>query len=169
MTKTKIAFLVIIAILVYVFFQAKNEIYIYVNDSPVLVPSDSDIPQGILVAVALAETIPEGSQRVAGVSPSDPLPSKIVTVTAYNTVPGQTDDTPCIAASGKNICGRSDVVACPKKYKFGTKFKIEGKIYVCEDRTAAKYGERIDISFGKDVAGAKEWGKQVLEVEILNT
>jgi hypothetical protein len=34
-------------------------------------------------------------------------------VTGYNTVVGQTDETPCIGALGTNICGRRNVVACP--------------------------------------------------------
>jgi len=33
-------------------------------------------------------------------------------VTGYNTVPAQADKTPCIAASGANICGRTDVIVC---------------------------------------------------------
>lgn len=73
-------------------------------------------------------------------------------VTGYNTVPEQTDSTPCIAASGANICGRTDVVACPRKMPFGTKVEIDGKVYTCEDRLAEKYDNRIDISCDKDTA-----------------
>jgi len=72
-------------------------------------------------------------------------------VTGYNTVPGQTDSTPCIAASGDNICGRDDVVACPRRIALGTKVEIEGKVYVCLDRLAKKYDYRIDISCDKDM------------------
>jgi hypothetical protein len=71
-------------------------------------------------------------------------------VTGYNTVPGQTDDTPCIAASGANICGRTDAVACPRKISLGTFLAIRGAIYVCEDRLAKKYDSRFDISCDKD-------------------
>lgn len=71
-------------------------------------------------------------------------------VTGYNTVPGQTDDTPCIAASGANICGRSDAVACPRRISLGTFLAIRGVIYVCEDRLAKKYDSRFDISCDKD-------------------
>lgn len=80
-------------------------------------------------------------------------------VTGYNTVPAQTDNTPCIAASGANICGRTDVIACPRSIKFGTIIEINGKTYVCEDRLARKYDSRFDISCDKnmrcpyDVAG----------------
>ena len=71
-------------------------------------------------------------------------------VTGYNTVPGQTDDTPCIAASGANICGRSDAVACPRRISLGTYLEIRGTIYVCEDRLAKKFDSRFDISCDKD-------------------
>lgn len=71
-------------------------------------------------------------------------------VTGYNTVPGQTDDTPCIAASGANICGRTDAVACPRQISLGTFLVIRGTFYVCEDRLAKKYDSRFDISCDKD-------------------
>lgn len=71
-------------------------------------------------------------------------------VTGYNTIPGQTDSTPCIAASGANICGRHDVVACPRRISLGTIVEIRGTTYVCEDRLAKKYDTRFDISCDKD-------------------
>lgn len=92
-----------------------------------------------------------------------------MTVTAYNTFEIQTDSSPCIAASGQNICGRTDVVACPRSIPLGTKVEIEGKVYVCEDRLAMKYDNRIDISFDKDLQGAIKFGKQRLTVKIYET
>ena len=71
-------------------------------------------------------------------------------VTGYNTVPGQTDSNPCTAASGANICGRRDAVACPQHLELGTVVEIRGTIYVCEDRLAKKYNTRFDISCDKD-------------------
>lgn len=73
-------------------------------------------------------------------------------VTGYNTVPEQTDDTPCIAATGDDICGRTDVVACPTAYPLGTQVVIDGERYTCLDRTAAKFDGRFDISCDKDTA-----------------
>jgi hypothetical protein len=71
-------------------------------------------------------------------------------VTGYNTVPGQTDSNPCTAASGANICGRRDAVACPRHLELGTVVEIRGTTYVCEDRLAKKYNTRFDISCDKD-------------------
>jgi hypothetical protein len=73
-------------------------------------------------------------------------------VTGYNTIPGQTDSTPCIAASGADICGRRDAVACPRHIGLGTVVQIRGDAYVCEDRLAKKFDDRFDISCDKDTA-----------------
>ena len=88
-------------------------------------------------------------------------------VSAYNTTKAQTNNSPCISASGDNICGRTDVVACPRNYKLGTRFKIRDNIYTCLDRTSIKYNNRFDISFDKDVEGAINFGKQYLKIEII--
>jgi hypothetical protein len=87
-----------------------------------------------------------------------------VHVTGYNLVEGQTDATPCIGASGKDLCGDGGnfTVACPRKYPLGTVFEIDGFYYTCEDRLAKKYDDRIDINCKLDrectkaVTGFKE-------------
>jgi len=89
------------------------------------------------------------------------------TVTAFNTVAAQTDSNPCEAASGDNICGRRDVVACPRRVPLGTWVKIKGKRYECLDRTAKKHDGRFDISFDKDIQAAKKWGIPRVKVTIL--
>lgn len=98
----------------------------------------------------------------------EPITTRTATVTAYNTVPAQTDSSPCISASGHNICGRDDVTACPRSIAFGTIIEINRKRYYCYDRLSSKYDNRFDISFDKDVQSAKEWGIKTLEVKIYN-
>ena len=71
-------------------------------------------------------------------------------VTGYNTVRGQTDDTPCVAASGANICGRRDTAACPRLLDLGTIVEINGRKYVCEDRMAERFRGSFDINCDKD-------------------
>ncbi len=73
-------------------------------------------------------------------------------VTGYNTVAAQTDSDPCTAASGANICGRRDAVACPRHIGLGTVVEIKGTTYVCEDRLAKKYNRQFDISCDKDTS-----------------
>lgn len=72
-------------------------------------------------------------------------------ITGFNTVRAQTDASPCIAASGDDICGRNDVVACPRNLPLGSKVEISGKIYTCLDRTHSKFNGRFDISCDKDM------------------
>lgn len=97
---------------------------------------------------------------IAGTEPAYKITQAFVT--GFNTVEAQTDETPCISASGDNICGRNDVVACPRHLPLGTKVEIDGKMYECLDRTAPKYNNRFDISCDKDfdcparVTGEKE-------------
>lgn len=72
-------------------------------------------------------------------------------VTGYNTVPAQTDSTPC-SAPGGSICGRKDVVACPTYLPLHAHVSIAGKVYECMDRTSVANGARFDISCDKDMA-----------------
>ena len=71
-------------------------------------------------------------------------------VTGYNTVPAQTSATPCISASGDNICGRTDTVACPSILPIGSVVEIRGAKYLCDDRLAKKYRGRFDVNCDKD-------------------
>lgn len=77
-------------------------------------------------------------------------------VTGYNTVAEQTDDAPCVAASGANICGRRDTLACPPILPLGAVVEIKGRTYVCEDRMARKYRTRFDINCDKDMRCPQE-------------
>jgi len=92
------------------------------------------------------------SSTVAYANIEGPKPRTIIQakVTGYNTVPEQTDSTSCVASSGDNICGRNDVVACPRSIPLKTKVDIDGKEYICLDRLALKYDNRFDISCDKD-------------------
>jgi len=96
------------------------------------------------------DPIPVPSALRDAPQPRDPHHFLYAYVTGYNTVAAQTDDQPCIAATGDNICGRRNVVACPRSLALGTVVEIHGKAYLCEDRTARKFDGRFDISCDKD-------------------
>ena len=90
----------------------------------------------------------------------------MASISAYNSVPEQTDSTPCLGAGG-HICGRDDVVA-NNCLPIGTIVQIDGKIYEVYDRMNSRYGcEYFDIYMGMDVEGAIEFGRQYKEVIIL--
>jgi hypothetical protein len=105
-----------------------------------------------MIATASSLLIPLA--LTAGLGTATPSPSLHhevrAYVTGYNTIPEQTDSTPCVAASGANICGRRDAVACPRSIDLGTTVEIGGTTYVCEDRLAKKFDDRFDISCDKD-------------------
>ena len=95
-------------------------------------------------------------------------------VTAYNAGdPRQTDDTPCIAANGEDIC---KALAKGKKrcaanfVPLGSHLHVE-KVGVClvTDRTNKRYRNRVDIAMQKDeYHKARRFGRQKLMVKIID-
>lgn len=97
------------------------------------------------------------------------VPHKVVlaTITAYTSSVDETDDTPFITASGART--GEGTLACPPKYKFGTKVLINGKEYTCQDRMNRRYHdqERFDM-WVETKAEAFNWGIKKLEIKINN-
>jgi len=96
-----------------------------------------------------------------------------VTITAYNAVPEQTDNTPCITADGTNVCLESDInVIAANWLPFGARVRIPAAfgdtIFEVHDRMNQRYTNRIDVLMDS-VPQAKQFGLQQLEVEILST
>ena len=105
--------------------------------------------------LGIEETIPEEA----------PLENSVLLaeVTAYSSSLDETQGDPFITASGKRV--RDGIIACPREYPFGTRFLIEGKLYVCMDRLAQKYDHRIDI-WKPNKAEALQFGRRELPVEV---
>lgn len=127
----------------------------------------------------LAFNIPSKSEiYIASVSPTptemrsptrDEIAREIhlATITAYSAI-DSCHYANCITASGKPAYVGG--VACPRKYRLGTKVRIGDEVYVCEDRTAKKYDGRFDIFMGYTASAHKKaiiFGLRKLEVEIL--
>ena len=99
-------------------------------------------------------------------------PSRVISVpvTAYNSLPGQTDSTPCITANGFNLCknNQQNVIAA-NFLKFGTKVRFPdfdpNTIYTVQDRMNARYTYRADI-WMKTYADARDFGIKRLKMEI---
>jgi 3D (Asp-Asp-Asp) domain-containing protein len=99
-------------------------------------------------------------------------PVKVMTipVTAYNSLPGQTDATPCITANGFNLCkNNTQNVIAANFLPFGTKVRFPDydpeTIYTVQDRMNARYYYRADI-WMKTYADARLFGIKNLKVEI---
>ena len=95
-----------------------------------------------------------------------------ITVTAYNSLPWQTDDTPCIAASGMNVCERDteDIIATNFAHlPFGTRVRLPDlygdRVFTVEDRMNKRYYQRADI-WMKEYSDAKSFGKRWTRMEI---
>lgn len=93
------------------------------------------------------------------------------TITAYNSDPAQTDDTPCITANGFNVCehGEEDTIAA-NFLKFGTKVRIPDlygdRIFVVRDRMNKRYSDRVDI-WMKEKTDARQFGVKVAKIEVV--
>lgn len=121
----------------------------------------------LLLGLALANIT---SSPTAVISPEHATPEPIkmtVIATAYTPRPEETDSTPWLTAAGTRT--REGIIAS-NDLAFGTKVRINGKIYKVEDRMHRKYTNvipaRIDIVF-LSLEKARQFGKRTIEIEIL--
>ena len=84
---------------------------------------------------------------------------------AYNAEVSQCDDDPTIMASGKKVYSGAIANNC---LDFGTKIKIGSSIYIVEDRMASRYGCDVFDIFLLNKKDALNFGRQVLQYEIIN-
>jgi 3D (Asp-Asp-Asp) domain-containing protein len=97
--------------------------------------------------------------------------SLVVTATAYNSLPEQTDAEPHLAAWGDPITPGMKVIAVsrdliPVGLDRHTPVKIEGfpGVYLVLDKMNKRWEKRIDIYMGHDLEAARAWGKRQVEI-----
>lgn len=98
----------------------------------------------LLIGVILANSLTGNAQTTLGYKI---VYKDSVTATAYNSMVGQTDNSPWITASGTKC--REGVIAS-NHLPIGTKVIIEGfgnRVFTVEDRMNKRYKKRIDIWF----------------------
>jgi len=87
---------------------------------------------------------------------------KIVKISAYTPSIDECDSTPCISASGVNVCKkRGRWIACPRKYSFGTVVGFDNLNFYCVDRKNIKHDWGKIEEFDKlyyDRQEALNWG-----------
>lgn len=93
-----------------------------------------------------------------------------VIITAYSSTEDQTDDTPFITASGKEV---ADGIVANNLLPFGTKIRIPeiygDKIFVVEDRMNKRKSDyHFDIWFPTYMQ-AKNFGAKTAEIEVLES
>lgn len=89
-----------------------------------------------------------------------------IPVTAYNSLPGQTDDTPYTTAMQTPT--RHGVVAA-NFLPLGTRVKIPelygDEIFIVEDRMNARYNLKMDI-WMEDLSAARQFGLKTVTIEV---
>ena len=101
----------------------------------------------------------------------DPLRVATVIATAYSSTVDQTDSTPCITASGFNVCkhGKEDILAA-NFLPLGAKVRIPElygtRIFTVEDRMNKRYDYRVDL-WKKDRNTAITFGKRLIKIEVV--
>ena len=160
--------------------------------------SDSGPAEGIM-----EDTVPYEDPANPVLAVDETFDEVLATITAYTSSVEETDNTPCLSASGVDLCklikgqeilwidnlvgsiatttgiATDKIIACPKKYDFGTIVGIPKKLdgglsyydeYICLDRMNSRYDgeERFDIYFGgpENRQKAMEWGVQKLKVKV---
>jgi 3D (Asp-Asp-Asp) domain-containing protein len=96
----------------------------------------------------------------------------VVTATAYNAVPAQTDGHPEIAAWGDRLHpGMRAIAVSPDLLALGlernARVRIEGLQgeFLVLDKMPSRWTRRIDIFMGRDVRAARAWGKRMVRIE----
>ncbi|MBU4314954.1 3D domain-containing protein [Patescibacteria group bacterium] len=96
----------------------------------------------------------------------EPAYTITVPATAYNSLAGQTDDTPFITASGTTT--RHGVLAA-NFLPIGTRVKIPeiygDDIFIVEDRMNARYNKRVDI-WMENYDDAIQFGYKNIQIEV---
>ena len=114
------------------------------------------------------ETRPYG--RLPEAENASPRRTYKVPVTAYTSEVGQTDDSPCITASGLDVCERNlENVVAANFLPIGTRVRIPelygNHVFYVEDRMNERYHYKMDI-WMKEKSAAKQFGVKYATVEV---
>lgn len=114
------------------------------------------------------ETRPYG--RLPQSADAPPRRTYTIPLTAYTSEVGQTDDTPCITASGLDVCERNEEnVVAANFLPLGTRVRIPelygNQVFYVEDRMNARYHYKMDI-WMKQKQDAKQFGVKHATIEV---
>lgn len=164
-----IGFLSVLLICVIVFLPQNSHAQVITIDGVDI----STFPK-ITTKIEVKKETKEANKASAVITSEKPSHVVNMVITAYTSHVAQTDDTPCITASGLDVCkrGAEDIVATNFNWlPFGTKIKIPelfgDRIFIVHDRMNARYSQRVDV-WMKSYADAVKFGKKYATVEIYN-
>jgi len=143
---------------------------------PTIVNADMELEQrnldtqtvGLIIEAMQNETRPYG--RLTLSPDAAPRRSYLVPITAYTSEPAQTDDTPCVTASGLDVCERNiENVVAANFLPLGTRVRIPelygDRVFYVEDRMNKRYNYKMDI-WMKEKSDAKVFGVQYATIEV---
>ena len=168
--KKVVIFLVFILFFEFLLFPApviasQTEEVTIVSQEQGLISSQDEVNQGSAI-----ETI-EFNGRLPESLAADIKFSKHITITAYNSEVGQTDDSPCITANGFDVCenGVEDTIAA-NFLPFGAKIKIPelfgDRVFVVRDRMNRRFSNRVDV-WMIEKQDAKQFGVKYAKIQVL--
>ena len=168
--KKVVIFLVFIFFFEFLLFPApviasQTEEVTIVSQEQGLISSQDEVNQGLAV-----ETV-EFNGRLPESLAADIKFSKHITITAYNSEVGQTDDSPCITANGFDVCenGVEDTIAA-NFLPFGAKIKIPelfgDRVFVVRDRMNRRFSNRVDV-WMIEKQDAKQFGVKYAKIQVL--
>lgn len=93
-----------------------------------------------------------------------------IPMTAYTSEVGQTDESPCITASGLDVCERNmENIVAANFLPLGTRVKIPelygDRVFYVEDRMNARYNYKMDI-WMDDLSDAEAFGVKYVTIEV---
>lgn len=125
----------------------------------------------LVVVAAIAAACATYTSAPAPVEPPITPTTLVVSATAYNSVPAQTDSDPTVTAHGVRLRPGMQVIAVSRDLEamgmaHGTRVQIEGLPgeWTVVDRMAARWRRRIDVYMGLDLAGARQFGRREVEL-----
>lgn len=125
----------------------------------------------MIALILVVTSILTGCQNELAEQPPLNLQELQVTATAYTSSPGQTDDTPNIAAWGDVLEPGMKAIAVSRDLlqlglKHGDKVRIEGLDgeFTVLDKMNKRWERKIDIYMGESLEDAKDWGKQQVTI-----
>lgn len=143
-----------------------------VNSHAVMAASASQqnmaLPEQTITGLIVPKDVPTAVEISAPETSPVAVRQTRLTLSAYNSIPNQTDGSPFVTAAGS--CVRDGVVAS-NAFRIGTKIRFPelfgDKVFVVEDRMNPRYTDRIDV-WMTDLQDARHFGlKRNARVEVV--
>ena len=131
---------------------------------PAIAQAGNNIPQNSTNSKHLIlQTSADGLPAASGVAPKKMFH---VQVTAYTSLPDETDSTPFITANGSHV---QDGIIAANFLPFGTKVRIPqvfgNRIFTVEDRMNKRYPDGVDV-WMNNYQAARNLGRRNLTIEV---